>query len=335
MLGDEPLVSIVTPVYNGEDYLRECIESVRAQTYSNWDYTIVNNCSSDRTLEIAQEYAANDSRIRIHTNERFVRVNENHNISFRQISPASKYCKVVAADDWLFPECIEKMVDLAETYPSVAIVGAYGLYGPEVGVAWVGLPVTRRVIRGGREACRLRLLGGPYVFGTPTSVLYSSDIVRSRPAFFNESNFHADSEVCFEFLGERDFGFVHQILTFRRMHEGSLTSLSKRVNTYLPGVLYELVHYGSKFLSDDELEVQIKKHLREYYRYLGKQFYRRPGPAFWSYHCEKLVSAGYPLSRWRLLKEVTSYAFDLILNPKSTVEKFIRRIRSTQIDLTK
>src|SRR5437660_8450669 len=97
--GRAPLVSIVTPVYNGEDYLRDCIESVLAQTYSNWDYTIVNNCSTDRTLEIAQHYAARDSRIRVHDNGTFVDVIKNHNIAFRQISPKSRYCKLVAPDD--------------------------------------------------------------------------------------------------------------------------------------------------------------------------------------------------------------------------------------------
>ena len=107
---NEPVVSVITPVYNGEEYLAECIESVLAQTYQNWDYTIVNNCSTDRTLEIAQAFASRDRRIRIHTNDRFAPVIENHNIALRQISPASKYCKVVFADDWLFPRCIEEMV---------------------------------------------------------------------------------------------------------------------------------------------------------------------------------------------------------------------------------
>src|SRR5438445_8622580 len=80
-----PLVSVVTPVYNGEDYLRDCIESVLAQTYTDWDYTIVNNCSTDRTLDIAREYADRDPRIRIHSNETFVRQIKNYNIAFRQI----------------------------------------------------------------------------------------------------------------------------------------------------------------------------------------------------------------------------------------------------------
>src|SRR6266852_5456579 len=140
-------------------------------------------------------------------NETLTRVIENHNIAFRQISPLSKYCKVVAADDWLFPDCLERMVGLAEKYPSVAIVGAYGLAGAKV--VWIGLPYSSTVVSG-RQACRLRLLGGEYFFGAATAVLFRSEIVRSRPAFYNESNFHADSEACLAFLEHRDFGFVHQ-----------------------------------------------------------------------------------------------------------------------------
>ena len=63
---NEPLVSVVTPVYNGADFLEECIESVLKQTYGNFEYLIVNNCSKDRTLDIALSYAQKDSRIRVH-----------------------------------------------------------------------------------------------------------------------------------------------------------------------------------------------------------------------------------------------------------------------------
>src|SRR5713101_5037849 len=174
----KPLVSIVTPVYNGELYLRECIDSVLAQSYDNWDYTIVNNCSTDRTLDIAQEYAARDARIHIHSNETFVRVIQNFNTAFRQISPESKYCKPLAADDMLLPECLEKMVRVAEENPTVAIVGAYGLYSrPEMGVYCSGVPY-RQLVLPGREVCRSYLTGvGPSVFGAPTMTLFRSDIV--------------------------------------------------------------------------------------------------------------------------------------------------------------
>ena len=90
----QPLVTLITPVYNGEKYLAECIESILVQTYQNWTYIIVNNCSTDRSLEIAEDYARKDSRIRIHNNQKFVGMIQNHNIAFRQISPESRYCNM-------------------------------------------------------------------------------------------------------------------------------------------------------------------------------------------------------------------------------------------------
>src|SRR5579872_5775244 len=121
----EPLISVVTPVYNGEKLLSGCIQSVLAQTYQNWDYTIVNNCSTDKTLEIARSYAAKDRRIRVHDNEEFLPMLANHNLAVRQISPDSKYCKMVLADDWIYPRCLEKMVEVAEAHRSVGLVSAY------------------------------------------------------------------------------------------------------------------------------------------------------------------------------------------------------------------
>jgi glycosyltransferase involved in cell wall biosynthesis len=321
----DPLVSVVTPVYNGEAYLRQCVDSVLAQTYTHWDYVIVNNCSTDRTLEIAREYAARDSRIRIVDNKDFVRVIPNHNIAFREISPSSKYCKVVAADDWLFPDCLEKMVGLAEEHPSVIIVQGYRLQGNRV--AGDGLPYPSTVIPG-RDVCRMWLIqGGPSILGAPSTLMFRSDIVRSRHAFYNESNLHADTEVCLEFLERHDYGFVHQVLTFQRMREESMTSYSQRFQTYLPRRLYELETYGPKYLSEAEMERAVGAHLREYYRYLGWQVFKGRDRAFWSLHRSKLASLGHPLNALRVGAHALSYLLDVLLNPKRTVENLIRRLR--------
>ena len=324
----EPLVSVVTPVFNGERYLAECIESVLGQTYSRWDHTIVDNCSTDGTLGIAQKYAAKDARIRVHRNETFVRVIENFNIAFRQISPESKYCKPLSADDMLLPECLERMVRVAEDNPSVAMVGAYGLYSrPEMGVYGRGIPYRQPVVPG-RELCRAYLLGKPpSVFGAPTFTLFRSDIVRSRHAFYNEANLHADSEASLEFLEHHDFGFVQQILTFMRVEEGTLTSFSESFNTYLSHRLHVLVKYGPKHLTDEELRRQISAVLREYYRYLGWQVSKARGRKFWTFHRDKLKSLGYPLSIARVAASFGSYVLDRVLNPKKTAEAVFDRLR--------
>src|SRR5262245_34009099 len=187
----QPLVSIVTPVYNEAEYLAECVESVLAQTYQNWDYTIVDNCSTDGSVDIARRYAAQDQRIRILENQRFLRAIPNFNGALRQIAPASKYCKVVLGDDWIFPECLERMVAVAEAHPSVGIVGAYALEGGQV--RWTGLPYPSTLVCG-REICRKHFLDKLYVFGSQTSVLYRADLVRSHDPFYTEANIHADTE---------------------------------------------------------------------------------------------------------------------------------------------
>lgn len=62
---EDGLVSIITPAYNAAAYIAETIESVLAQTYTNWEMLIVNDCSKDNTVEIVQSYAAKDKRIKL------------------------------------------------------------------------------------------------------------------------------------------------------------------------------------------------------------------------------------------------------------------------------
>ena len=125
----QPLVSVLTPLYNNAEHLAQCIESVLSQTYWNWEYLIVNNCSTDESGAIARRYAAQDPRIRVHDNATFLSALANHNFALCQGSRSSKYCKLVFGDDWIFPTCLEQMVAVAEQYPSAGIVGAYGLEG--------------------------------------------------------------------------------------------------------------------------------------------------------------------------------------------------------------
>lgn len=320
----QPLVSVLTPVYNGESYLSECIESVLAQTYQNWEYCIVNNCSTDQTLEIAEAYAKKDKRIRIHNNSDFVGVGQNGNIAFRQIASNSMYCKVVHADDWLFPECLMKMVELAEAHSTVAIVGAYSLVGNRV--AWDGLPHTSSVVSG-REISRWTLLGKPYVFGSPTALLLRSDLVRASESFYDESNSHRDSEACLRILRNWDFGFVHQVLTYIRLREADGRTFSKRYNTYLPNNIDRLQKFGPAVLSQEELRARLKYCWARYYDYLAASVLMLREKEFWAFHREKMESMGHPLSLPRLAIAVCSKIIDYLFNPKRTVEGLLKKIR--------
>lgn len=317
----EPLVSIVTPMYNEAEYLGECIESVLSQTYRNWDYTIIDNCSTDGSVEIARRYAAKDRRIRIYESTQFLRAIPNHNVALRQASSSARYCKVVLADDWIFPECLERMVDLAERHPSAGIIGAYSLEGREIKCA--GLPYPSALVAG-RDICRRHFLERLFVFGTATSVLYRADLVRALDPFYNESNIHADTEACFALLKDSDFGFVHQVLTFTRVRPQSLSAISTDIQSDWPAMLHLLATYGPDCLSREELKTCLDRHLSAYYRFLGKNLMFNRNADFWKYHKKKLAEAGVALSRARLVAGALGTLWAAVLNPKDVRGK-VRR----------
>jgi hypothetical protein len=166
------------------------------------------------------------------------------------------------------------------------------------------------------------------VFGAPTSVLYRADIVRSREAFFNESNLHADSEACFQVLQHCDFGFVHQVLTCRGEElEGSLGALAGNLGFHWTGAFAELVTYGPRYLTEDELNRRIRVQLRRYYQYLGRQLYAGRNAQFWTLHREKLRALGFPLSRVRVAFHAALCPVELLLEPKWMVQKIGRMLR--------
>ena len=318
---EQPLVSVVTPVYNGEEFLAECIESILRQTYANWEYIIVNNRSTDRSLEIATSYASKDSRVRVHSNSEFVGVIENHNIAFGLISAESKYCKVVSADDWIFPECLLRMVECAEANPTVGLVGSYSQAGKKV--MYQGLEYEKKIVRGA-EICRATLLGGPYVFGSPTSLLYRADLVRKGQAFYPDSNPHSDTTACYHSLEHSDFGFVHQVLSYTRIHSASQTSRSLKFGTINLAILGDVARFGPKYLSPDELRRRLTFCSNEYYRALVPTLLAQPGnKEFWQRQRAGLQERGLKFSRLQLVKAFLWKGLRFLLKPRAAIRRFL------------
>ena len=316
----DPLVSVVTPVYNGAATLAECIESVLAQTYGHFEYLIVDNCSDDATGEIAREYAGRDPRIRVLRNDVVVTAMENHQIGFREMAPQSRYCKIVHADDWIFPECLERMVALAEANPSVSVVSAYRLEDRYVTLD--GLPYPSAVVSG-REICRRALLGELYVFGTPTSLLLRSEVIRSRDPYYDETRFprHCDTAACYETLRDRDLGFVHQLLTFTRRGGAVQTAKSLRLGSSLPEHLAILMRYGPEFLTPQEYEARYREMVRGYYRFLGISVFGRRSREFWSYHRDFLRRLGLSASPVRIGRASLSSMALVLLRPARSLRR--------------
>jgi glycosyltransferase involved in cell wall biosynthesis len=264
---DGPLVSIVTPVFNGADYLDECVRSVLAQTYENWDYTIVDNASTDATPDIAGAFAAQDSRIRHVRFDEFVSATANHNRAYRAISAESEFCKIVQGDDWLYPECLARMVEAAAASNNIGIVSSYLLRESRVDLHGLSYTTT---LAPGRDILRATLLGHFNVTGSPTATLLRSAYVREREPFWQEGFRHEDTEAMLWMLSRHDFAFVHQVLSFARQQSGSRFAWSENMNSQGAEDIVFLLRYGrciangEQVLDDTEYRKRLRARLKAY-----------------------------------------------------------------------
>ncbi len=296
-----PLVSVLTPVHNGAKNLSKCIESVLAQTYTHWEYTIVDNCSTDDSLAIAQKYAAGDPRIRVLKNGSWLGAVESRNQTIKELSPQSKYCKFVFAEDWLYPTCIAEMVQVAESTPSVGLVGAYTTDGRSI--LWNGPQYPGPTVSG-REVCRSMLLGGPYVLGSMTSLLIRSDLIRKRPQFFDRKNPYSENAASYDVLRESDYGYIHEILSFHNPREHADDRVPADFNTHNLGRLVIFLKYGPIFLDQTEYQLHLKKQRLEYHRMLANNVLRVRPRRYWHYHRDTLAAFGSHIDKGLLASSV-------------------------------
>lgn len=112
-------ISVIMSVYNGEEYLAEAIESVVQQTFKNWEFIIINDCSTDSTAEILAEFANRDERIKVYPNEVNLKLPKSLN---RAISLSNgKYIVRMDADDICLPDRLEKQFKFMEENADVAL----------------------------------------------------------------------------------------------------------------------------------------------------------------------------------------------------------------------
>ncbi|AMN47447.1 hypothetical protein ACG33_10125 [Steroidobacter denitrificans] len=320
-----PLVSVVTPFYNTDAYLADCIKSVIVQSYGNWEYILVNNKSTDRSADIAREYARTDSRIRVVETPEFLSQVQNYNFALQQISSRSAYCKIVQADDWIFPECISRMVEVGETHPSTGVISAYRLCGTQV--RNVGLDCRTDFFMG-RRAGRAQLLHGGNYFGSPSSVMFRAEIVRKMQPFYRENIPCEDTAACLDVLKNHDLGFIHQIGSFEREDNPSISARLRLVDPdWLLSRFILILDYGRDFLTEAEFSETFAGIRHDYFRFLARNTWLFRESAFWTYHLEGMRSSGYVFRYRSMIKPLLMEFGNMLGNPKNSIASLLARIR--------
>lgn len=120
--GTKPLVSVIMPVYNAERYIREAIDSILAQTCTDWELILIDDASRDRSAEVAKAYAAQDRRIRYYANEVNLGVAKTRN---RALSLArGEFVAPLDNDDVALPTRLEEQVRFLRTHQDHALVAS-------------------------------------------------------------------------------------------------------------------------------------------------------------------------------------------------------------------
>lgn len=331
---DQPLVSVVTPFFNSAQYLAQCIESVLAQTHSRFEYILSDNCSTDGSSEIAESYARRDPRVRLIRQPRFLRQVQHYNSALAEISNESQYCKMVQADDFIFPDCLRLMAQAFERSDSIGLVSSYDLKGNVVRGS--GFPYQAVPWLNGRDMARLYLRAGvygtgAYVFGSPTTVMYRSSLVRNEQPFYDESLLPEDTEKCMQILQRWDFGFVHQVLSFLRLGNESITWARRTYHAGMLDLYIVVQRYSPVFLETDEAAAIRRRCKRTYYRILAQEALRHRESAFWEYHQRGLKTLGEQLDWPYLVRQIGREVFRMVANPGTTALRVMYHLRPRKI----
>ena len=178
-----PLVSVLITAYNREEYLAASIESVLAQRLGDFELIVVDDRSTDGTLEIARDYARRDARVRVHANER--NLGDYGNRNFIASLARGELLKFHDSDDVMYPHCLEVMVAAMQTE-------ARGGFGLSAHRAWPGGPVPMLLTP--RQAYQREFLGlGLFMCG-PAAAVFRTKVFRELGGF---ENFGPPSDTIF------------------------------------------------------------------------------------------------------------------------------------------
>ncbi|OBX04310.1 glycosyl transferase family A [Gallibacterium genomosp. 3] len=123
---DYPLVSIITPVYNAELYIKDCIESIINQTYPHWELLLVDDCSQDGSINIIKSYILKDKRIKLFKNSKNLGPAGARNIALKNAH--GKYITFLDSDDFILKDKIEKQVNFMISNQIKFSHGNYSFY---------------------------------------------------------------------------------------------------------------------------------------------------------------------------------------------------------------
>lgn len=202
-----PKVSIIVPIYNGEKFLAEALESLRKQTFKDFEVIIVDDGSTDKSFEIALDFLAKDERFQVF--HRPTNRGASRAINYGLFRAQGEYIAILAADDYYLDEFLEKSLKCLEQNPDAAgVYTDFIEYYEEKGI---------KVARCLSDFCAHCLV-------EKDVINFSATIFRYRPWFNPDWEPVADWDCLLYIMSEGNY-FVHlsEILSVYRIHPSQVS----------------------------------------------------------------------------------------------------------------
>ncbi len=210
-----PQVSVIMPVYNGENYLAEAIESILTQTFTDFELLIIDDASQDRSLEIIQEYERRDARVRSIRLDRNKGVSAARNRGFD--AAGGEYIAFMDSDDVSLPTRLEKQLQLLQENPEIGVVGICSMKVSSDLTDYLGSRI-------GPPAHPLIVLA---IFTGAVFLMEGAIMARRQPmqtvGGWDESLRYGEDELIVRMLFQTSIRFanVSEILYLQRRHDGN------------------------------------------------------------------------------------------------------------------
>jgi glycosyltransferase involved in cell wall biosynthesis len=221
-----PLVSVLIPVFNGESFLAECLESILAQDFGDYELLISDDGSTDGSAALIQRYAARDSRIHSWRNPRNLGIGGNFNACLK--AARGEFLKYVLQDDKLLrPSALRQMVTTLENDPSVSLVAsASQLIDAQSRPIQARNSFGQSGVREGKEIIVHCLKENANVIGEPSLALFRKS--QAARGFDDQLKQLLDLEMWFYLLEQGRFAFIAEPLCAFRQHPAQLTEINRR-----------------------------------------------------------------------------------------------------------
>ena len=257
-----PMVSIVVPIYNAENYLRRCVDSILNQEYTDFELLLVNDGSTDASGDICEEYGDQDPRVIVIQKEN-TGVSDSRNRALDRAQ--GKYLQFLDSDDWITPDATRLFVRAAEEYGcDMVISDFYRVVGERLSTK--GDIEEEGVLT--REEFAAHMMENPadFYYGVLWNKLYRRDIVE-------EHNLRMDTDInwCEDFMFNLEyiryakvFYALHAPIYYYVKRKGSLASQGINISKTVKMKLNVFEYYNNFYKHVLEEEDYEKNRLQVY-----------------------------------------------------------------------